>query len=110
MSNAKHTPGPWETDVYGVITGGPEMATSITELPVIKWMNKCKLSHAWQDIDNRNMVLEHQANARLIAAAPELLEALIQARAAMPDRAFATADAKLVIDMVNAAIAKAEGE
>jgi len=47
---------------------------------------------------------------RLVEAAPEMLEALEQARAAMPDRAFATEDAKHVIDMVNAAIAKAKGE
>ena len=37
----------------------------------------------------------------------ELKEAVIQARAAMPDRAFATKEAKPVIDMMNAAIAKA---
>ena len=46
---------------------------------------------------------------RLWGAAPELLEACIQARAAMPDRAFAIDEAKPIIDLLNAAIAKADG-
>ncbi|MFA5379219.1 MAG: hypothetical protein WC455_25915 [Dehalococcoidia bacterium] len=104
MSNAKHTPGPWAITEYiapgyghdrhkyrGVVADGLKICE--THPSII---------HSY---DARDL-----SNASLIAAAPELLEALIQVRAAMPDRTFATVEAKLVIDMVNAAIAKAEGK
>ena len=48
---------------------------------------------------------EREANARLIAAAPELLEALIDCR-----RALARANFTQELSIVDAAIAKAKGE
>jgi hypothetical protein len=76
MSNDKHTPGPWTINANKINGNGYHIVTV-----------------------NSSATSEGIANARLIASAPELLEALIQARA----------EAKLVIDMVNAAIARAEG-
>jgi len=65
---AKHTPGPWEYD-YGIVPpDGPEKYSDIyvigddREPIIIAEFNNC--------------IPEGQANARLIAAAPDLLEAL----------------------------------
>ena len=56
MSTTKHTPGPWEADDYAVQSPANE-----------------RLQIREQSV--RIMSAERQANARLIAAAPELLEA-----------------------------------
>lgn len=88
---ANHTPGPWELEDNH--DGGFDLIASNK--------NWIATIHYGREED------EH--DARLIAAAPELLEALIQARAAMPDKSFATDEAKAVIDLVNAAIDRAEG-
>jgi hypothetical protein len=99
MSNAKHTPGPWEIGDYDEELQAVRIRAGgfVPLTPAVALAAGLDKPRAY-------------SNARLIAAAPELLEALIQVRAAMPDRTFATAEAKLVIDMVNAAIAKAEGK
>jgi hypothetical protein len=57
--NAKHTPGPWRAEAEGCLTSH--------SLPVIVKSN----GHLVAQLCDRNV-----ANARLIAAAPELLEAL----------------------------------
>ncbi len=69
--NATHTPGPWSLEKNSngvVIGGGAEQHTSIFKVlykkPEILGDSK---TLAWQ---------EFEANAKLIAAAPELLEAL----------------------------------
>jgi len=60
MSNAQHTPGPWERDDGYIVS--------------LHNHEKIATVHDWttedEDIDRA------KANARLIAAAPELLEAL----------------------------------
>ncbi len=58
----KHTPGPWKADENGIITGGEHFCTSIACTPFIK-----------AGPPNYKEVL---ANTKLIAAAPDLLEAL----------------------------------
>jgi len=85
MNKHKHTPGPWE--VFESHTG-PYVIDSAEQAAV------CKLE--W--------CLEAKANARLIAAAPELLDALrlVLAHAGALTGADWTA--------IRAAIAKAEGE
>lgn len=63
---SKHTPGPWETDRNNVHTG--QIAT----------IHHC-LNNDWVEVWSENWPIdeaEQEANARLIAAAPELLEAL----------------------------------
>lgn len=96
MTNAKHTPGPWHytaghyvPDVYAVVEG-----------------------------DRRKSVIGEdmtEANARLIAAAPELLAALINCRDALRRLALESNHpfAKHclgVADTASLIIAKAEGE
>ena len=69
----KHTPGPWSAPSAGIYAGpmvdgyatGPLIA-SVGTREVLKQMRKFK----------RNTLQEVDANARLIAAAPDLLAAL----------------------------------
>ncbi|HDS1569315.1 hypothetical protein [Stenotrophomonas maltophilia] len=61
--SSKHTPGPWETDRNNVHTG--QIAT----------IHHC-LNNDWVEVWSPNWPAdeaEQEANARLIAAAPELL-------------------------------------
>ena len=58
---SKHTPGPWWLDDDGFIASGSRDTYEIIADP-----------HCCSDID----IDEREANANLIAAAPELLEAL----------------------------------
>jgi len=97
--SAQHTPGPWSVGSSTVtINGAGHSALAI-------WPPKAKAGkrgkqiclvapiYDWNETD--------EANARLIAAAPELLEALRHLREhGVSPRAW---------DMLNAAIAKAEG-
>lgn len=73
MSGVKHTPGPWKLDVvpsdghFGA-TGGRAYGVSSTDalglsVPVVVWRGIARPASP-----------EGQANARLIAAAPDLLE------------------------------------
>ncbi len=79
----QHTPGPWNADDLGVIrviTGGPGRCTSIAEVPLLRWANAQVKAHhnnnqEAADWCSRNYD-ESNANARLIAAAPDLLAAL----------------------------------
>lgn len=72
MSDAKHTPGPWTTS--GTVVSA---RVGASQRPV------CEISIAAPSKGKRYSVDDHRpelmANARLIAAAPELLEALEQA-------------------------------
>ena len=83
MSEAKHTPGPWRLeadpchfDSLTTVTGGQRMNAK---------------PHAWPaypltvQIGGTATLMEQQANARLIAAAPELLEYLQYAVWAHPE-------------------------
>ena len=60
MSDTKHTPGPWKANF--VISGAAYIFGGDR--------NFARVFNEWQDEANR------EANARLIAAAPEMLEAL----------------------------------
>lgn len=92
--SVKHTPGPWETeensygneiDVYPVKDGPP---------PIGRWAEICTV----KDYENDE---EMRANARLIAAAPDLLEAAHNALAGGVPKEIAVA--------LRLAISKAEG-
>jgi hypothetical protein len=96
MSEAKHTPGPW------LIAG--EDATFVYALgPVLK--SNIFWAHVQAAGPERASREECKANARLIAAAPELLAALekVWSEGVIPD-GFA-----LLQDQVCDAIAKATG-
>ena len=92
----KHTPAPWryhksEHDHDFIITGSNENGGSV--LPILG--------------RTHNFPNNNEANARLIAAAPELLEALKQTLEAMESAAFEIDDPRILI--AREAIAKAEG-
>lgn len=63
---AKHTPGPWGTDDYGVSTRLVVIDRQGNAVPIANG----SIEGAWDDDP------EARANAILFAAAPELLEAL----------------------------------
>lgn len=67
-SESKHTPGPWH-----VGQGGNRHANRVWTLDMRPVVNLCSIGMGPADIDP-----EAQANARLIAAAPDLFEALQQ--------------------------------
>ena len=94
-----HTPGPWKMNT--------NVQTSIdAETKHIAMVNYYKSGRANDDVYGE----EHEANARLIAAAPDLLEALkrieIIGRGARPNISKGT----IAGDIARAAIAKAEGK
>lgn len=68
MSEAKYTPGPWTWDDVlgaGIQIRGPYKGTT-----------RLLFSDIWRKFPEREWDAEMKENARLIAAAPELLEAL----------------------------------
>lgn len=102
MSEAKHTPGPWRLGgdgIYGQsrLVGGDEVRQCV-----------CHIGAAGIYRNDRNAeLLECDANARLIAAAPELLEACKAAKKLLePDL---IEPGRRVFWKLVAAIAKAEG-
>lgn len=77
----KHTPGPWyavDNGVYWEIGIGPDKYSP-------KIGDVCASKHRGKDEDPVDGLLVEEANARLIAAAPELLEALEEIRSAAID-------------------------
>jgi len=109
MSESKHTPGPWSYDIHGVITGGTHLATSVCVTSQHKWERAEGLGTWLEDQHRRELVSECRANARLIAAAPELLEALKMV--VRHGSAVQHSDQLMfeVLSAARAAIAKAEG-
>ena len=104
MSEAKHTPGPWQleadpchVDSLTTVTGGQRMNAHPNAWP----------AHPLTvQVGGMASVKEAQANARLIAAAPELLAALERASAMLAR--FPQCDDAW--KQARAAIAKAKGE
>lgn len=96
--NTKHTPGPWEVAEAGSWKGGKRTST---EYFVRRPGDDVAI--ASDIIDPANDDAPSEANARLIAAAPDLLEALIELRN------FYIEMTGLPPVAANAAIAKAKG-
>ena len=92
MEEFKGTRGPWELDQFGNVVHGP----------VDGWSRKEKVRVSGVALPGR-VTPEYEANTHLVAAAPELLEAL-QAVVALADRATDE------FDMARAAIKKALGQ
>ncbi len=103
---SKHTPGPWSTSSVGI---GDDLSWPIRRVRhdqrgnrIISWIAD---AHGTQGMDEA----ERAANARLIAAAPDLLEALEELYW------LATDSERMGVhmheyDRAQAAIAKAKGE
>lgn len=92
MSKAKHTPGPWDENNGRVFRGNSGSICILTD---------------------QHSFVEYRANARLIAAAPELLEALEYIYLLLQDDYDGDALKRLTAelsDTARAAIAKATGE
>lgn len=97
----KHTPGPWRY-TREITKQGIDKAFIVGERYIAEIFNFCNPHSAPQyTTENDGFFVEAQANARLIAAAPDMLEALkaVLDNPASPD-----------IAIVRAAIAKAEGK
>lgn len=93
---AKHTPGPWHT-------GAEDIAPCI-----VYGTNGFAICNAVIH-HGKHSESESIANARLIAAAPELLEACHKARALLAG-SIPEEDQRIVEDSLRAAIAKATGQ
>uniref|UniRef100_A0A6M3LRI8 Uncharacterized protein n=1 Tax=viral metagenome TaxID=1070528 RepID=A0A6M3LRI8_9ZZZZ len=87
---AKHTPGKWEVEVIGVHQFIVKNNKTIAKTP-------------W-DISNQE---ENEANARLIASAPELLEACKEAFTYLDKPHTSKFGNVEIIDLLNKAITKA---
>ena len=105
MSDAKHTPGPWAVSTQGV---GFEVDSA-------DGWQVAQAQQRHEDGRGKEATMR-LANARLIAAAPELLEALIEASEWVSEyvsqmRAYTISDeAAKSLRRIRAAIAKATGE
>ena len=98
--NTKHTPGPWEARC---IESQEWAIDAPNGDPTIGYSSWTALASVYGSNDfRREGEAVAEANARLIAAAPELLEACKAARALTPDGTYTAS-------VLDAAIAKAEG-
>ena len=96
----KHTPGPWRAVVRGNQTGITEVAVCIDKANGGTWRPNV-----------RRLTTENAADARLIAAAPELLAALRNLLYVIDSEQledYLADDQKLVAKAAHAALAKAE--
>ena len=101
MSEAKFTPGPWRRLKWGGIATGAE--SDLTAKRVRH--SSCWVTNAWCESDSTSETI---ANDHLIAAAPELYEALDQILDDMGNDGLSCCQAAK--DQARAALAKARGE
>lgn len=100
MKQSKHTPGPWKTDLEK--HDAPHQDIKISSPHMLG-----EICRVWQDDACHDNNPEQIANARLIAAAPELLEALEDLASESVETFAHWPDLK---KQVYAAITKAKGE
>lgn len=114
MSEAKHTPGPWWIDLESRFTLGGDSRSVEALTPDGKMVTReiCNLMFDTDGHPDGAEYLEDVANARLIAAAPELLSACEDALGLFDvvalSESMTTAEAN-VIRVLRAAITKAQG-
>lgn len=110
MTEAKHTPGPWSVPHFAE----PDTNCFCGYVLCDHLMGAVATVHCsgeggdWQKHGDNPKFAEAVANARLIAAAPDMLGALIQVRARLAGLMLGQ-DEKATLDRANAAIAKATG-
>ena len=109
MSQSEHTPGPWAWNRYEFRDGFYGLYSG--DLPVLypQRENDGDDGDAWfsSDEDYYGETALKEADARLIAAAPELLAALQQAVTSMQDHGWR--NEHLAVRAARAAISKATG-
>ena len=102
MSTFKGTPGPWEASDDVILCGDPDMAIG-TAFPCDRDESKYGTGFKYGEIS--------KANASLIAAAPELLEALRDVIGWIPDAGpWFTEEPRKSVERARAALRKATGE
>ncbi|CAB5567667.1 MULTISPECIES: hypothetical protein [Providencia] len=94
----KGTPGPWVIDEWSM-TG---INSESKHVALVNYSHHGLPNDVYGD--------EHEANANLIAAAPELLEALIELTESAKEAIDGLGDLSDAIDTAKAAIAKALGK
>lgn len=94
----KGTPGPWVIDEWSM-TG---INSESKHVALVNYSHHGLPNDVYGD--------EHEANANLIAAAPELLEALIELTESAKEAIDGLGDLADAIDTAKAAIAKALGQ
>jgi hypothetical protein len=92
MSNTKHTPGPWQFAMGGVTKDWPQVESPTGALIA------------------RTYDVNAEDNARLIAAAPAMLDLLCIARDELAQLNQHENDNGVLLDAIDAAIAQATGE
>jgi hypothetical protein len=103
--SAKHTPGPW----FIHPSNSEEWSCHILSPNAPKWPYDTIASIREMYGENCTTPGAHSANARLIAAAPDLLEALQRIMPLALSGHFGGSDSTLDIEKARAAIAKATG-
>lgn len=98
MTNAKHTPGAWKVSENKTRSGCAAKVVSIDKGYVVAEA----FSSPSANIKYKDLWGEAEANARLIAAAPELMVAL--------EGLLSSPNSNLHHNVARAAIAKAKGE
>jgi len=105
MSASKHTPAPWEVSHGG---HGSQSGFVIDEYFVLNRAVADDVAIA-ADIVDPATGMPSEANARLIAAAPELLAALKMAESVYRHNVVKQGEPSSVLDAMQRAIAKATG-
>lgn len=102
MGDAKHTPGPWEAvEPTAIDYRAMQIQTAESLIAVCCGGGPKRAISA----------PEERANARLIAAAPDMSDALRAARTYLMDVSKDRGDAaRGTLEIINAALSKAEGE
>jgi hypothetical protein len=104
MSEAKHTPGPWEVRAAGVQSQGGDAGTFVARVNA-GLVARCMTNQG--NLSSAECLIAAQANARLIAAAPELLAACKEARHWITSESRGEEDC---LKQLDAAIDTAEGQ
>ena len=117
MSETKHTPGPWGIADWGQFDGPNRNVVEAYEPEVVEpgrhsiWRDGIRRLHIASVQDSSVDIEETKANARLIVAAPELLEASEAIIERWDSTQWTWAEhTSVLIHRLRAAIAKAKGE
>lgn len=78
METTKHTPGPWRIETWNYDKATPPREALMVQTDRDAVAEVCNIWQNANEVERRDVEAEKQANARLIAAAPALLAALVE--------------------------------